>query len=239
MSVNILLISSSKVHGAEYLAHAEEQLRRLFAGRDEILFIPYARPSGVTHEEYTARVRVRFEDMGMRLRGIHEAASPREAVRQATGVFVGGGNTFVLLRTLYETGVFDDLRARVIGGMPYAGASAGTNIAGLTIGTTNDMPIVYPPSFEALGFVPFNINPHYLDPDPHSTHMGETRETRITEFHGFNPQPVLGLREASMLRVAEGKARLEGTAPSRLFVRGREPVEVAPGSDLTYLLRPA
>jgi len=113
--------------------------------------------------------------------------------------------------------------------MPYMGSSAGTNLTGMTIGTTNDMPIVYPSSFEALGFLPFNINPHYLDPDPNSTHKGETRETRIKEFHKFNSQAVLGLREGSWLEVSNGEIQLKGNLPARLFRQGGEPVELECG----------
>jgi dipeptidase E len=121
--------------------------------------------------------------------------------------------------------------------MPYAGASAGANLACPTIKTTNDMPIVQPPSFDALGLVPFQINPHYLDPDPGSTHMGETRETRIREFHEENATPVVGLREGAMLRVEDGGVWLKGVAGARVFRRGQDPVEAQPGSRLDELMQ--
>ena len=237
MPLRLLLVSSSTVHGSGYLDHCEAQLRALYEGCREIVFVPYARPGGLTHDAYTVKARERFGEMGFRLTGIHEHDSPEAAVRRAEGIFVGGGNTFVLLRQLYEVGVVDAIRTRAQEGMPYAGASAGSNVAGRTIGTTNDMPVVYPPSFDALRLVPFNINPHYLDPDPQSTHKGETRETRIGEFHVFNEQPVVGLREPAMLHVAGGRARLEGTTSARLFRRGHDAEEFAPGADLSFLLR--
>ena len=236
MPIRLLLVSTSTVHGGGYLEHCEAQLRACFEGCRDLVFVPYARPSGLTHDAYTDRARARFEAMGFRMTGLHEAASPETAVREADGLFVGGGNTFVLLKQLYEAGVVDAVRARVRAGMPYAGTSAGSNVACRTIGTTNDMPVVYPPSFDALGLVPFNINPHYLDPDPQSTHMGETRETRIREFHVFNEQPVVGLREGAMLRVEGDRMRLEGSAPARLFRAGRDPEEFEPGADLGFLL---
>lgn len=236
MALDLLLVSSSSVHGTGYLDHCEDQLRELFAGRAPVVFIPYARPGGLSHEAYTDRVRERLGRMGVEVGGANETGEPAEAVRQAGGVFIGGGNTFLLLRGLYEAGLVDLLRARVHDGMPYAGTSAGSNVAGLSIGTTNDMPIVYPPSFEALGLVPLNLNPHYLDPDPASTHHGETRETRIREFHVHNAQPVLGLREGAMLRVRAGEARLEGHTGARLFRRGEDPEELAPGADCSMLI---
>jgi dipeptidase E len=157
-------------------------------------------------------------------------------VRSADVLFVGGGNTFLLLRELYRAGVMDLIRARVHTGMLYIGTSAGSNVAGLTIGTTNDMPIVYPPSFDALGLVPFNINPHYLDPDPNSTHMGETRETRIKEFHFLHDQPVVGLREGAMLHVTDSTVELQGSSGARLFLSHDEPAEFAPGDQMGFLL---
>ena len=123
----------------------------------------------------------------------------------------------------------------MINGVPYLGTSAGSNICGLTMNTTNDMPIVYPPSFSTLGLVPFNINPHYLDPNPNSTHMGETREMRIREFHAFNTQPVIGLREGSWIEVKGNTLTLKGTLNARIFEYGKAPYEIEPNSDLSYL----
>lgn len=236
MPRNLLLVSSSTVNGSGYLDHCEDALRGVFDGVGGLLFVPFARPGGVSHDDYTAAARVRFAAMGFDLVGLHEVADPVTTVRKAEGVFIGGGNTFVLLRDLYEAGVVEPLRERVRAGMPYAGTSAGSNVAGPSIRTTNDMPIVYPPTFEALAFVPFNLNPHYLDPDPGSTHKGETRETRIREFHHFNEQPVVGLREGGMLRVKNERMTLEGLAGARLFRHGQDPEEYMPGDDLSFLL---
>ena len=233
---DILLLSTSTVHGTRFLEYAESEIRSFFAGRGSVLFVPLARPGGISHEEYTALASSRFEEMGFGMTGLHDHADAVRAVEEAEGVFVGGGNTFVLLRDLYAAGVMEALRERPLDGMPYMGSSAGSNLAGLSIGTTNDMPIVQPPSFDALGLVPFNINPHYLDPDPDSKHMGETRETRIAEFHHFNTQPVLGLREGAMLRVEGDSARVEGRRGGRLFRAGAEPTEIDSGDDVSFLL---
>ena len=231
----LLLISTSTVHGSGYLEYCIEAIGAFLRGTSKVLFVPYARPSGITYDEYTAKARARFVDIGIDLTGIHEARDARDAVNSAEALFTGGGNTFLLLRDLYRAEVLDAIRSRVAGGMPYIGTSAGSNVAGLTIGTTNDMPIVYPPSFDALGLVPFNINPHYLDPDPSSTHKGETRETRINEFHVLNAQPVVGLREGAMLRVSGDSMRLEGSTGARLFRAGRQAEEFAPGADMSFL----
>jgi len=154
---------------------------------------------------------------------------PIDDLRNADAVFVGGGNTFRLLKTLYERDLLAPIRDRVRAGLPYLGSSAGTVIAAPTIKTTNDMPIVEPPSFAALGLVKFQMNPHYLDPDPLSTHKGETREERIREFLEENDVPVVGLREGSILRVEDGTTTLLGTKTARIFRRGEEPLEAEPG----------
>ena len=233
---DVLLLSTSTVHGSRFLEYAEDDIRSFFPGSATVLFVPFARPGGITHDGYTELARTRFGEMGLGLAGLHESADPLAAVNEAEGVFVGGGNTFVLLKALYEAGLLEPLRRRALAGMPYMGSSAGSNLAGLTIGTTNDMPVVEPASFRALALVPFNINPHYLDPDPGSTHMGETRETRIGEFHHFNAQPVLGLREGAMLRVKGNEARVLGSRGGRLFACQADPVEVEPDSDVSFLL---
>jgi dipeptidase E len=198
-----------------------------------ILFIPYALQD---RDGYAAKARAAFEEMGFALDSLHEAADPVRAVGEAEAVFCGGGNTFRLLKTLDETSVLPAIRRRVAEGMVYSGASAGSNLACPTIRTTNDMPIVEPRSFDALGLVSFQVNPHYLDPVPGSTHMGETRETRIREFHEENDAPVVGLREGAILRVEGESVRLEGVAGARVFRKGEEPVEVAPVAELSPLL---
>ena len=200
MARHLLLISTSTVFGTQYLEHASPELRALLGGRGRVLFIPYALKD---RDAYAARARAAFEVFGYGLDSIHDAASPKAAVESAEAVFCGGGNTFRLLGTLQGLELLPVLRKRVAEGMPYSGASAGANLACPTIKTTNDMPIVEPPSFEALGLVGFQINPHYLDGDPASRHMGETRETRIREFHEENETPVVGLREGAMLRIED------------------------------------
>ena len=221
----ILLASTSTVYGGTYLSYLQDELIDFFTGVDEILFVPYARPSGITHDEYTQIAQQFFNRVGKRIVGLHTFADPKKAIRQAKAIFTGGGNTFVLVNQLYGLEVMDVLREAVENGTLYMGTSAGSNIAGQTMQTTNDMPIVYPPSFKTLGLVPFNINPHYLDPDPQSKHKGETRETRIKEFHVFNDTPVIGLREGSWLRVEDEKVSLKGDLTARIFLKGQEPYE--------------
>ena len=221
----ILLASTSTVYGGTYLSYLQYELIDFFAGIEEILFVPYARPSGITHDEYTQIAQQFFNRVGKSIVGLHTFADTKKAIRQAKAIFTGGGNTFVLVNQLYGLEVMDVLREAVENGTLYMGTSAGSNIAGQTMQTTNDMPIVYPPSFKTLGLVPFNINPHYLDPDPQSKHKGETRETRIKEFHVFNDTPVIGLREGSWLRVEDEKVSLKGDLTARIFLKGQEPYE--------------
>ena len=229
------IASTSTVHGKGYLEYILPELSDFFKGVSEILFIPYARPSGITHDEYTAKAQIGFDKINIRLKGIHEFNNPIEAINNAKGIFTGGGNTFLLLKQLYDYKVISTLKNVVENGIPYFGTSAGSNITGLTIQNTNDMPIIYPPSFNALGFINFNLNPHYLDPDPTSTHMGETRETRINEFHTLNSTPVLGLREGSWLQVTGQKVILKGDLNARLFQQNKKPLELPPNTDLSYL----
>ncbi len=230
MPRRLLLVSSSRCHPHGYLDHCEREVCRLFEGLEEILFIPFARPSGQTHDEYTAVARERFATMNLNLRGIHEFPDPRSAVESAQGIFTGGGNTFVLLRDLYELRLVDPLRERIVSGLPYLGTSAGSNIAGLTIGTSNDMPIVFPPSFEAIGAVPFNLNPHYPIAPPDPTHKGETRDDRLHEFHRFNDQLVVALHEDGMLQIEGDSIELIGERNALLFRPGRELQPLSPGS---------
>ena len=234
----ILLLSTSTVHGSGFLEYCMQEIAEHFQGCDSVLFIPYASPGGMEYDEYTDRVARQFAKLGLGVEGIHTRPEPALAVGEAAGLFIGGGNTFLLLRELYRQDLLRPIRSRVDDGMPYMGSSAGSNVAGMTIGTTNDMPIVHTPSFDALGLVRFNLNPHYLDPDPDSTHMGETRETRIREYHVQNTEPVIGLREGAWLRVAGEAIRLEGRSGARLFRRDQEPEELTPGSELSDLLEP-
>jgi len=232
MSRQLLLASSSRCHPHGYLDHCEAEVRRLFAGVGEVLFVPYARPGGQTHEQYTDVARARFARMGLGLRGLHEFADPRAAVAAAQGVFIGGGNTFVLLRDLHALDLVAELRNRIADGMPYLGTSAGSNVAGPSIGSSNDMPIVQPATFVALGVVPYNLNPHFPATKPDPTHRGETREDRLREFHVFNAQPVVALHEDGMLRVEGARTTLIGQRDALIFRPGQEVQAIPPGTVL-------
>ena len=229
--MRMLLLSNSTNYGGGYLDHAMPAIRELLAGVRSLLFVPFALHD---HEAYTARVRARFAREGIDVAGARLDDGPRH-VEDAEAVFVGGGNTFRLLLQLQESDFVDALRERVQAGMPYLGASAGTNIAAPTIMTTNDMPIMEPHGFDALALVRFQINPHYIDADPASTHMGETRQQRLLEYLEENAWPVVGLREGAWLRFDDSSVRLEG-ASARLFRRGRDPEDVQPPAELRGLL---
>ena len=229
-----LLISNSKSHGGGYLDHCEVAIQQFLGSIRSILFFPFALKDW---EAYTATAYERFERMGIKLTSAHRVESYQDfdrAIQSAKAFFVGGGNTFRLLATLQEKSWIgrSSLRAigeRVMEGVPYIGTSAGANLACPTIKTTNDMPIVHPNRFAAIGIVPYQINPHYIDADPNSTHMGETRERRITEFHEENHLSVIGLREGAWLRVEDGQTHLEGMTGAKLFRRGKEPIELVNG----------
>lgn len=235
-SSQVLLLSSSTIHGSAYLEYAIPYLDSFLSSAKSILFIPYARPGGRTHAEYSELFKNGSKPLGRQVTGLEEYDDPIEAVQQAEAVFVGGGNTFVLVKQLYETGLMEVIRQKVKAGMPYIGSSAGTNVAGMSMSTSNDMPIVYPPSFETLGLVPFNINPHYIDPDPQSTHKGETREERIQEFLVFNAQPVVGLREGAILKMQNSQVILTGVKGARVFRKGQDPQEFLPDIELDCLM---
>ncbi len=231
----VIIASTSTVFGGTYLDYLLPTLAEHFKNVSELVFIPFARPSGISHEEYTEKVKPFFQQLNINVKGIHEFENPVEAINTAEAIFTGGGNTFVLVSMLYKFNLLDAIQNAVEKGTPYLGTSAGSNICGLTMGTTNDMPIAYPPSFRTLGLVSFNLNPHYLDPIEGSEHMGETRETRIKEFHQYNPQSVLGLREGSWLEVFGSKITLKGNLSARLFQQGKEPIEIETESDLSEL----
>nr|WP_315213911.1 dipeptidase PepE [uncultured Flavobacterium sp.] len=232
---NILIASTSTLHGADYLDYLLTELQLHFKDCKTILFIPYARPSGISHEEYTDKVAKSFAKINKKVKGIHEFEDAKNAVQNAEGIFTGGGNTFLLVSQLYKAKIMDILSETVKKGTPYLGASAGSNICGLTMQTTNDMPIVYPPSFQTLGLIPFNLNPHFLDVDEQSKLMGETRETRIKEYHAFNSVPVLGLREGSWLQVKGDSIVLKGSLSASLFRQNQQPEELASGTDLSFI----
>ena len=232
---HLLIASTSTVHGSGYLEYILEDLTLFLKNIETVLFIPYARPGGISHTDYTKKAAEAFAKINKTIKGIHEFENPVDAIKNAEAIFVGGGNTFVLTSQLYKNNLIEVLQTAIKTGTPYLGTSAGSNICGLTIKTTNDMPIVYPPSFNALAVVPFNINPHYLDPDTNSNHMGETRETRIKEFHGFNTPPVIGLREGSWLQVNGSSITLKGPLNARIFEHNKAPYEVETGTELSNL----
>jgi dipeptidase E len=236
MTRRLCLISTSTVFGTRYLEHAFPELCDTLGDASRVLFIPYALHD---RDSYAAKARSAFEEIGYGLDSLHEAPDPRRAIDRAEAVFCGGGNTFRLLKTLQELGALPLIRRRVAEGMAYCGASAGSNLACPTICTTNDMPIVEPTSFDGLGLVAFQINPHYVDVVAGSTHMGETRETRIREFHEENATPVVGLREGAILRVEGPSVLLKGVAGARIFRRGEEPVEVVPVASIESLAEPS
>ncbi|MBK8978924.1 MAG: dipeptidase PepE [Planctomycetes bacterium] len=235
--MRLLLISNSTQHGGGYLEHCAEQVRAFFAagGVERVLFVPFALAD---LDGYAATARAAFAKLGLGLDSLHEATDRAAAVRAAQGFFVGGGNTFRLLHRLRTGRLLEPLRARVVAGAPYLGTSAGSNLACPTVRTTNDMPIVEPGSFDALRLVSFQINPHYLDPQPDLKHMGETRETRIKEFHEENDTPVVGLREGGMVLVDGSRQTLLGPPSARVFRRGEAPIEVPSGGDLTAVVPP-
>ncbi len=232
---NLIIASTSTLHGGEYLEYLLPTLENHFANCDTIIFIPFARPGGMSHDEYTERVSIAFTKINKKIVGLHSFDNPKEALEKAEGIFTGGGNTFLLVTQLYENDVMKTLTNVIENGTPYLGSSAGSNITGISMQTTNDMPIIYPPSFKTLGAIPFNLNPHYLDANLQSKHMGETRETRIKEFHSFNTTPVLGLREGSWLDVKGKKIILKGNLTARLFRQNQLPEEINAETDLAFL----
>jgi dipeptidase E len=233
MPRRLLLISNSKNHGQGYLDHVISEIDDLLGPIRRLVFVPFALKDRLA---YGAKAAERLKAIGVEVSTLTADGAGRRLAGEAEAVFTGGGNTFRLLKTLQDSGLLSVLRARSLAGMPYIGSSAGTNIAAPTIRTTNDMPIVQPASFEALGIVPFQINPHYLDPDPDSTHMGETREQRIKEFHEESATPVVGIREGAWIRIEGGRAVLGGSRGARIFRRDQEPEERRTGDSLDDLL---
>ena len=225
----LILASTSTVHGSGYLEYLLPTLSKHFRNVKNLLFIPYARPSGISYDDYTAKAKEAFNSINIHVKGIHEFNNPKEAILYAEAIFTGGGNTFELVNQIYIKDIFNVLKEVVENGTPYLGTSAGSNICGVTMMNTNDMPIVYPPSFKTLEFIPYNINAHYLDPIEGSTHMGETRETRIKEFHEYNSTSVIGLREGSWLEVDGNKITLKGNLPAKFFQKDKETIEIQSG----------
>lgn len=222
----LIIASSSKIYGGDFLEYLIPTLTSFFEGVSTLVFIPYARPDGISYDEYTLKVAHFFNSVGIHVTGIHEFDSPKEALRNAEAIFTGGGNTFELVNQLYKQNLFSIFSKVLNNGTPYLGTSAGSNICGISMMNTNDMPIVYPPSFLTLGIIPFNINAHFLDPIKDSKHMGETRETRIKEYHFFNNTSVLGLREGSWLEVNDTVITLKGSSPGKWFEKDKTPIDI-------------
>ncbi len=237
MDKRLLLISNSTLHGGGYLDHCADEIIDFLGDIKSILFVPYARPGGISYDEYAGKARERYSKMNVKLKSIHESTDPIAAIREAEAIFIGGGNSFLLLDGLYQNKVMPEIREKIAQGTPYIGTSAGSNVACPTIKTTNDMPIRDVESFKALNLAPFQINPHYLDPDPNSKHQGETRETRIREFLTVNDTTIVGLREGCMVRIEGGKALLKGSTGARVFIKGAEPQEYEPVADMSFLLQ--
>lgn len=230
---SLLLISNSTVYGRGYLDHVEEQIRSFLGNAGKVLFFPFAL---FDRDTYAARAKARFAAMGYSIETAHAVADPRMAIEQTDAMFIGGGNTFRLLKALQDLDLLDLIRQRVKGGAPYIGSSAGSNVAGPTIKTTKDMPIVQPRSFDSLGLVPFQISPHFQDPDPNSKHMGETQEERILQFLEENETPVVGIREGAWLVCEDGMVTLKGEAGARIFRRGEVPIEARAGDNIIDLV---
>src|SRR5437868_4199534 len=229
----ILLISNSTLYGRGYLDHVEEEIKSFLGSAKTILFFPFAL---YDRNDYAAKAKSRFATMDYSLESVHSADNRQKAIDGADAIFIGGGNTFRLLKALQDLDLLEPIRRKIKTGVPYIGSSAGSNVAGPTIKTTKDMPIVQPRSFDSLGLVPFQISPHYLDPDPASTHMGETQEERILQFLEENPTPVVGIREGAWLVIGNGAVALKGSSGARIFRRGQAPVEVTSGTEISKLV---
>ena len=226
---NLLLFSNSQDYERGYLGHGIEEIKDFLGGINKITFVPYA---FFDRDEYTKTVRAFFRMMGIEVLSLHETSDPKMALSETKALFVGGGNTFRLLRDLHELDLIKPIREKILNDMLYIGASAGTIIMCPTIRTTNDMPIVEIPTLDTLSIVPFQINAHYIDADASSRHMGETREKRIEQYHEENDLPVLGLREGTWLRVEDNKIHLGGKKPAKLFLKGKDAEELQPGEIL-------
>jgi len=230
----MIVASTSTLFGGSYLSYLKEELKELYRGVEEIVFVPYARPSGISWDDYTKIASNFFKSLGISVKGIHEFEDFEQGIHSARGIFVGGGNTFVLVKKLQETGLMTLIANRVEQGTPYLGTSAGSNICGPSMKTTNDMPIVMPPSFDCMNLIPFGINAHFLDADPDSKHKGETRDTRIKEYHIYNKDIIIGLREGSWLAVYGNKIQLKGDLSAKVFKPGEMPFELETESLLNF-----
>ena len=232
--MKVLLVSNSTVYGRGYLDHVEEEITSFLTGAGRVLFFPFAL---YDRDGYAARAKTRFTAMGCSMESVHQTDNPQKAIEQTEAIFIGGGNTFRLLKALQDLDLVEAIQRRVKAGARYIGSSAGSNVAAPTIKTTKDMPIVQPRSFDALGLVQFQISPHYLDPDPTSEHMGETQEERILQFLEENDTPVVGLREGAWLLVEGDSVTLKGSTGARIFRRGHAPVDATPVTQISTLVK--
>lgn len=235
---NMIVASTSTIYGGGFLEYLMPELLSSFEELQlqELLFIPFARPGGISHDDYTAKVALAFKNTGIKVTGVHEYSDPVTAIEEASAIFTGGGNTFVLVKMLHDLGCMHPLRKAMYNGTFYLGTSAGSNICGLNMRTTNDMPVVMPSSFKTTGALGYNVNPHYMDAIAGSQHMGETREQRIFEFHCHNDIPVVGLREGSYIKVKGAQELLCGDLSARIFVKDKQPQEVQAGYDFRNLV---
>lgn len=232
--MKLLLISNSTNAGEAYLDHPKKQLKEFYGQTKKVLFFPYAAVT-FSFDDYARKVQDRFDELGLEVDSIHTHNDPLEAVKNAQAIAVGGGNTWQLLRTIQQQKLLPAIAEKVRQGTPYAGWSAGSNLACPTIKTTNDMPITEPLSFAATGLIPFQINPHYLDANPDG-HAGETREQRIEEFLVANPgMYVIGLREGMIMEVENQKINIIGKKNVRVFRHAQEAMEYTPDESLDFL----
>lgn len=229
---NLILASTSTLYGQDYLSYLLPELKLFFRGVRCITFVPYARPGGCSENEYTHKVRNTFAQINIEVIGLNEVEDPVAGIHQAKGIFTGGGNTFLLVKKLYDLNLMAPLNEVLDRGVPFLGTSAGSNICGLGMHTTNDMPIVHPPSLKTLGRVPFNINAHYIEPEKGSTHMGESRETRIREFQGQQKTTVVGLPEGTWLRVLDTEITVKGAPSAVVFSPDKPFYQVHSGDQL-------
>jgi dipeptidase E len=234
--MKLLLISNSTMVGKPYLEYPKHEIKK-FLGKKPVtaVMIPYSAVT-LSYDEYCERVEKRFAELGHHIAGLHTFPDPLKAIEEAEAIVIGNGNTWTLARKLHDKKLMNPIRERVFNGTPYIGWSAGLNIAGPTLRTTNDMPIVDPHGFECVGLVPFQINPHYTEENIRD-HAGETREQRLEEFIKINTSTyVVGLREGTMLKLEHGKLKLIGDKPCRIFKNGIEPFELTSKDDLTFLM---
>ena len=231
----MILASTSTIHGEEFLEYLLKEIKNLFVGCKNILFIPFARPSGLTHLTYTKKVQDQFKKVNLSVIDYSKDNDFLQKLEKSDGLFIGGGNTFLLLHQLNKLKLIEKIREKILSGTPYLGTSAGTNICGISIGTTNDMPIVEIESRLSLQILPFNINPHFYEKNNDSKHMGESRETRIQEFLIYNKQPVVGLKEGSFLKINQENIILEGKESAIIFERNQKPYAINSGFNLKKL----